>query len=129
MLFISKGIPEKNGISVELRIVIGGQICSVFGLEEELWLRGRLGFAETASRDEEAAIQNLIRTREAERAGEGRKDSPELDPRRRIPSESGGTGVFVRKPRSADRASAGGGQPSSPDGTPLSGRRDRSEHP
>lgn len=66
MLFISKGIPEKNGISAELRIVIGGQVCTVFGLEEDLWLRGRLGFAETASRDEEAAIQNLLRNGLAE---------------------------------------------------------------
>ena len=66
MLFISKGIPGKNGISADLRIVIGGQVCSVFGLEEDLWLRGRLGFAETASRDEEAAIQNLLRNGLAE---------------------------------------------------------------
>ena len=61
MLFISKGIPEKDGISVELRIVVGGRICALFGQEEALWLRGRLGFAETNNRDEEASIQNLLR--------------------------------------------------------------------
>ena len=61
MLFISKGIPEKDGISVELRIVVGGRICALFGQEEALWLRGRLGFAETNNRDEEASLQNLLR--------------------------------------------------------------------
>lgn len=61
MLFISKGIPEKGGITAQLRIVSGGQICTLFGLDEELWLRGRFDIAETTSPSEEQAIRNMLR--------------------------------------------------------------------
>ena len=61
MLFISKGIPEKGGITAQLRIVSGGQICTLFGLDEELWLRGRFDIAETSSPTEEQAIRNMLR--------------------------------------------------------------------
>lgn len=73
MLFISKGIPEKGGISVELRIVLGGQTFALFGLDEELWLRGHFGFAETKSREEETSVQNLLHNGLAEYTS--RKDS------------------------------------------------------
>ena len=53
MLFISKGIPEKGGITAQLRIVSGGQIYTLFGLDEELWLRGRFDIAKTTSPSEE----------------------------------------------------------------------------
>lgn len=36
MMFISKVIPEKGGITAHLRIVSGGQIYTLFGLDEEL---------------------------------------------------------------------------------------------
>ena len=61
MMFISKGIPEKGGITAQLRIVSGGQIYTLFGLDEELWLRGRFDIAETASPTEEQAIRNMLR--------------------------------------------------------------------
>ncbi len=61
MLFISKGIPEKGGITAQLRIVSGGQIYTLFGLDEELWLRGRFDIAETYSTTEEQAIRNMLR--------------------------------------------------------------------
>lgn len=61
MLFISKGIPEKGGTTAQLRIVSGGQICTLFGLDEELWLRGRFDIAETTSPTEEQSIRNMLR--------------------------------------------------------------------
>ena len=61
MMFISKGIPEKGGITAHLRIVSGGQICTLFGLDEELWLRGRFDIAETTSPTEEQAIREKER--------------------------------------------------------------------
>lgn len=61
MLFISKGIPEKGGITAQLRIVSGGQVYTLFGLDEELWLRGRFDIAETTSQTEEQAIRNMLR--------------------------------------------------------------------
>ena len=36
MLFISKGIPEKDGISVELRIVVGGSAAGAVTVEDFL---------------------------------------------------------------------------------------------
>lgn len=61
MMFISKGIPEKGGITAQLRIVSGGQIYTLFGLDEELWLRGRFDIAKTVSQAEEQAIRNMLR--------------------------------------------------------------------
>jgi hypothetical protein len=61
MMFISKGIPEKGGITAHLRIVSGGQIYTLFGLDEELWLRGRFDIAETTSPTEEQVIRNMLR--------------------------------------------------------------------
>ena len=62
MYYISKGIPEKGGITAELRIVTGGQIFTLFGLDETLWLRGRLDVVATESPAEEEAIRKLLRT-------------------------------------------------------------------
>ena len=61
MMFISKGIPEKGGITAQLRIVSGGQIYTLLGLDEELWPRGRFDIAETTSPTEEQAIRNMLR--------------------------------------------------------------------
>ena len=62
MYYISKGITEKGGITAELRIVTGGQIFTLFGLDETLWLRGRLDVVATESPAEEEAIRKLLRT-------------------------------------------------------------------
>ena len=61
MMFISKGIPEKGGMTAQLRIVSGWQIYTLFGLDEELWLRGRFDIAETTSPIEEQAVRNMLR--------------------------------------------------------------------
>ena len=62
MYYISKGIPEKGGITAQLRIVTGGQIFTLFGLDETLWLRGRLDVVVTESPAEEEEIRKLLRT-------------------------------------------------------------------
>lgn len=59
MYFISKGIPEKGGVSEALRIVTGGQVCTLFGLDEQLWLLGHRNIAKTTSREQEEAVQRL----------------------------------------------------------------------
>ena len=66
MLYISKGVPEKEGISVRLRVINGGQVYTLFGLDETIWLRGRLGFSMTTSIAEELTVRNLMRTGLAE---------------------------------------------------------------
>lgn len=53
MYYISKGIPEKGGITAQLRIVTGGQIFTLFGLDETLWLRARFEVVATATPEEE----------------------------------------------------------------------------
>ncbi len=62
MLYVSKGIPEKGGLTPQLRIVIGGQTFTLFGQEEELWLRGRLDLARTASEQEAQTVRSLFRS-------------------------------------------------------------------
>ena len=59
MYYISKGIPEKNGISEALRIVTGGQVCTLFGLDEQLWLLGYRGIATVDGREQEEAVLRL----------------------------------------------------------------------
>ncbi len=66
MLYISKGIPEKEGISVRLRIINGGQTYTLFGLDETVWLRGRHDFSKTTSIAEELTVRNLMRSGLAE---------------------------------------------------------------
>lgn len=61
MYYISKGLPEKEGITPQLRIMSGGQIYTLFGLDESVWLCGRLDVAETATVEEEQTVQNLLR--------------------------------------------------------------------
>ena len=61
MKFISKGLPEKEGITPQLRVMSGGKIYTLFGPDETVWLRGRLDVAETASVEEEQTVQNLLR--------------------------------------------------------------------
>lgn len=62
MLYVSKGIPEKGGLTPQLRIVIGGQAFTLFGQEEELWLRGRLDLARAASEQEAQTVRSLFRS-------------------------------------------------------------------
>lgn len=60
MYYISKGIPEKGGITAQLRIVTGGQIFTLFGLDETLWLRARFEVVATATPEEEA-VRKMLR--------------------------------------------------------------------
>lgn len=61
MLFVSKGIPEKEGISVHLRIMSSGMIYTLCDMHEAVWLRGRLNISETVSEAEKSAVCDLLR--------------------------------------------------------------------
>lgn len=61
MLYISKGIPEKAGATDHLRVISGGRLYTLFAADEDLWLRGRFGFAETQSYVEERTVHTLLR--------------------------------------------------------------------
>ena len=61
MYYISKGIPEKGGITAHLRIVTGGQIFTLFGLDETLWLRARFEVVATETAEEEEAVRKMLR--------------------------------------------------------------------
>ena len=61
MYYISKGIPEKGGITAQLRIVTGGQIFTLFGLDETLWLRARFEVVATETPEEEEAVRKMLR--------------------------------------------------------------------
>ena len=61
MYYISKGIPEKGGITAQLRIVTGGQIFTLFGLDETLWLRARFEVVATETAAEEETVRKMLR--------------------------------------------------------------------
>lgn len=61
MLYISKGIVQKDSTEQLLFVVRGGQRYQLTGSAAAMWLNGRFGFAKSRSGSEEQTLKNLRR--------------------------------------------------------------------
>ena len=59
MIYLSKGIARTNSINTSIIVARGDREVQLEGLEAELWLRGRFGFAEMINPFEKDALQKL----------------------------------------------------------------------
>lgn len=73
MIYISKGVVQKNSTEQNIRILRGGQVFQLTGVEAQVWLDGRLEFAIADAPARNRAVEHLSRMGLAEYEQE---DSP-----------------------------------------------------
>lgn len=74
MIYISKGVVQKNSTEQNIRILRGDQVFQLTGVEAQVWLDGRLEFATADDPARNRAVEHLSRMGLAEYEQE---DTPE----------------------------------------------------